>query len=53
MDKWTNEQMNTSTNKQIDKWTSVGRISFFGTNEYSNIFITIDIGQMNIRIYSA
>ena len=25
---------------------------FFWTNEYPNIFGTIDIGQMNIQIYS-
>ena len=25
----------------------------FWTNEYPNIFITIDIGRMNIQIYSA
>ena len=31
---------------------SVRRISIFWTNEYPNIFVTIDIGQMNIQIYS-
>ena len=25
--------------------------NFFWTNEYKNIFVTIDIGRMNIRIY--
>ena len=28
-------------------------IIFFLTNEYSNIFVTIDILRMNIQIYSA
>ena len=30
---------------------SVGQISNFWTNEYLNIFVTIDIVRMNIRIY--
>ena len=33
--------------------TSVGQISIFWTNEYLNIFVTTDIGRMNIGIYSA
>ena len=33
--------------------SSVGRISFFWMNEYPNIFVTLDIARMNIRIYSA
>ena len=32
--------------------SSVRRIGFW-TNEYPNLFVTIDIGQMNIQIYSA
>ena len=31
----------------------VGRISFFWTNKYPNIFVTIDIGRINIPIYLA
>ena len=32
---------------------SVGQISIFWTNEFPNIFVTIDIGRMNIQIYLA
>ena len=30
---------------------SVGQINFFWTNEYPNIFVTIDIRRMNNQIY--
>ena len=28
------------------------KYNFFWTNEYPNIFVTVDIGRMNIRIFS-
>ena len=42
-----------TSSKQSSVQPSVGKIPFFWTNEYWNIFVTIGTGPMNIQIYSA